>query len=45
MAAVTRALGPGLFLCEGGPSLFGRLLADQVVNELFLTDLPADRRS
>jgi riboflavin biosynthesis pyrimidine reductase len=40
VAAVTRALGPGLLLCEGGPSLFGRLLADQVVNELFLTISP-----
>jgi riboflavin biosynthesis pyrimidine reductase len=40
VAAVTRALGPGLFLCEGGPSLFGRLLADRVVNELFLTISP-----
>jgi riboflavin biosynthesis pyrimidine reductase len=40
VAAVTRALGPGLLLCEGGPSLFGRLLADRVVNELFLTVSP-----
>ena len=40
VAAVTRALGPGLFLCEGGPSLFGRLLADHMVNELFLTISP-----
>jgi riboflavin biosynthesis pyrimidine reductase len=40
VAAVTRALGPRLLLCEGGPSLFGRLLADRVVNELFLTISP-----
>jgi riboflavin biosynthesis pyrimidine reductase len=40
VAAVTRALGPGLLLCEGGPSLFGSLLADRVVNELFLTVSP-----
>ena len=40
VAAVTRALGPGVILCEGGPSLFGRLLADNVVNELFLTISP-----
>ena len=37
VAAVTAALGPGLLLCEGGPSLFGRLLADHQVHELFLT--------
>jgi riboflavin biosynthesis pyrimidine reductase len=40
VAAVTTALGPGLLLCEGGPSLFGRLLADQAVHELFLTVSP-----
>lgn len=40
VAAVTRALGPGLLLFEGGPSLFGRLLADQVMHELFLTISP-----
>jgi riboflavin biosynthesis pyrimidine reductase len=40
VAAVTRSLGPGLFLCEGGPSLFGRLLADHAVHELFLTISP-----
>jgi riboflavin biosynthesis pyrimidine reductase len=40
VAAVTRSLGPGLFLCEGGPSLFGRLLADRAVHELFLTISP-----
>jgi len=37
---VTPALGPGLLLCEGGPSLFGRLLADHAVQELFLTISP-----
>jgi riboflavin biosynthesis pyrimidine reductase len=41
VAAVTSALGPGLILCEGGPSLFGRLLADQSAHELFLTESPA----
>ena len=40
VAAVTRSLGPGLLLCEGGPSLFGRLLADHMVHELFLTISP-----
>lgn len=40
VAAVTAALGPGLLLCEGGPSLFGRLLADRAVQELFLTISP-----
>jgi riboflavin biosynthesis pyrimidine reductase len=40
VAAVTRALGPGLLLCEGGPSLFGRLMADRAVHELFLTISP-----
>jgi riboflavin biosynthesis pyrimidine reductase len=40
VAAVTGALGPGLLLCEGGPSLFGRLVADHVVQELFLTVSP-----
>jgi riboflavin biosynthesis pyrimidine reductase len=40
VAALSSALGPGLFLCEGGPSLFGRLLADQAVHELFLTVSP-----
>jgi riboflavin biosynthesis pyrimidine reductase len=40
VSAMTRALGPGLFLCEGGPSLFGRLLADHAVQELFLTVSP-----
>jgi riboflavin biosynthesis pyrimidine reductase len=40
VAAVTRSLGPGLLLCEGGPSLFGSLLADHAVHELFLTISP-----
>jgi riboflavin biosynthesis pyrimidine reductase len=40
VAAVTAAMGPGLLLCEGGPSLFGRLLADGAVHELFLTISP-----
>jgi riboflavin biosynthesis pyrimidine reductase len=40
VAAVTSALGPGLLLCEGGPSLFGRLMADEAVHELFLTISP-----
>ena len=40
VAAITGALGPGLLLCEGGPLLFGRLLADQAVHELFLTVSP-----
>ncbi len=40
VAAVTSALGPGLLLCEGGPSLFGRLLAKRAVHELFLTVSP-----
>ncbi len=40
VTAVTRAMGAGLLLCEGGPSLFGRLMADRVVHELFLTISP-----
>lgn len=40
VAAVTGALGPGLLLCEGGPLLFGRLVADHAVHELFLTISP-----
>jgi riboflavin biosynthesis pyrimidine reductase len=38
--AVTGAFGAGLVLCEGGPSLFGRLLASSSVQELFLTVSP-----
>ena len=45
VAAITGAMGPGLLLCEGGPSLFGRLLADGAVHELFLDHLAANRRS
>lgn len=40
LAAVARAFGPSLVLCEGGPSLFGRLLAAHAVRELFLTISP-----
>ena len=40
VAAVDGAFGPGLILCEGGPSLFGRLLASRSVQELFLTVSP-----
>ncbi|HVC41283.1 MAG TPA: dihydrofolate reductase family protein [Candidatus Saccharimonadales bacterium] len=40
VAAVTSLVGPGLLLCEGGPSLFGRLMADHTVQELFLTIAP-----
>jgi riboflavin biosynthesis pyrimidine reductase len=38
--AVGSAFGPGLLLCEGGPSLFGSLLAARAVQELFLTVSP-----
>ncbi len=38
--AITGAFGAGLILCEGGPSLFGRLLASRSVQELFLTVSP-----
>ncbi len=38
--AVTGAFGAGLVLCEGGPSLFGQLLAGGSVHELFLTVSP-----
>ncbi len=40
LRAVSAAFGPGLVLCEGGPSLFGRLLAARAVQELFLTVSP-----
>jgi riboflavin biosynthesis pyrimidine reductase len=40
IAAVSGALGPGLLLCEGGPSLFARLLGAGAVHELFLTVAP-----
>jgi riboflavin-specific deaminase-like protein len=35
-----RARGVRALLCEGGPTLFGALLADGVVDELFLTLTP-----
>lgn len=38
--AVSSVFGPGLVLCEGGPSLFGRLLGAHAVQELFLTVSP-----
>jgi riboflavin biosynthesis pyrimidine reductase len=40
IAAVSSAFGLGLVLCEGGPSLFGSLLAARAVQELFLTVSP-----
>jgi riboflavin biosynthesis pyrimidine reductase len=40
ITAVTGAFGAGLILCEGGPSLFGQLLAGGAVQELFLTVSP-----
>ncbi len=43
LAEVLGALGrprSGLLLSEGGPALFAQLLADQVVDELFLTVAP-----
>jgi riboflavin biosynthesis pyrimidine reductase len=40
IAAVSSAFGSGLVLCEGGPSLFGSLLAARAVQELFLTVSP-----
>jgi 5-amino-6-(5-phosphoribosylamino)uracil reductase len=33
-------LGIGLLLCEGGPTVFGSLLHEQLVDELFLTLAP-----
>ncbi len=38
--AVAKFAGSGLLLCEGGPSLFGRLVAAHAANELFLTISP-----
>jgi riboflavin biosynthesis pyrimidine reductase len=35
-----RRRGMRALLCEGGPTLFGALLADDVVDELFLTLTP-----
>jgi len=40
VAAVGSGFGSGLMLCEGGPSLFGSLLAARAVQELFLTVSP-----
>jgi riboflavin biosynthesis pyrimidine reductase len=40
IAAVSSAFGSGMVLCEGGPSLFGSLLAARAVQELFLTVSP-----
>jgi riboflavin biosynthesis pyrimidine reductase len=40
LGAVARLAGPGVLLCEGGPSLFGRLVAAHAANELFLTVSP-----
>ncbi|MBM4420755.1 MAG: hypothetical protein FJ034_04050 [Chloroflexi bacterium] len=39
--AVTSETGARLILCEGGPRLFGRLLAARRIDELFLTLSPA----
>jgi riboflavin biosynthesis pyrimidine reductase len=35
-----RRAGHGLILCEGGPTVFGALVADGLVDELFLTISP-----
>jgi riboflavin biosynthesis pyrimidine reductase len=35
-----RQRGVRALLCEGGPTLFGALLADRAVDELFLTITP-----
>lgn len=35
-----RTAGHGLILCEGGPTVFGALVADGLVDELFLTISP-----
>jgi riboflavin biosynthesis pyrimidine reductase len=40
ITALSGVLGPGLLLCEGGPSLFARLLGAGAVHELFLTVSP-----
>jgi riboflavin biosynthesis pyrimidine reductase len=40
VAGMSSAFGPALVLCEGGPSLFGHLLAARAVQELFLTVSP-----
>jgi riboflavin biosynthesis pyrimidine reductase len=38
--AELRERGPRRILCEGGPTLFGSVLADGIVDELFLTVSP-----
>lgn len=38
--AVSTFAGPGILLCEGGPSLFGRLVEAHAAQELFLTVSP-----
>jgi riboflavin biosynthesis pyrimidine reductase len=40
LRAVSGTFGSGLVLCEGGPSLFGRMLAARAVQDLFLTVSP-----
>jgi riboflavin biosynthesis pyrimidine reductase len=40
ITAISGVLGSGLLLCEGGPSLFARLLGAGAVQELFLTVSP-----
>ena len=40
IGAVRARLAAATILCEGGPTLFGRLLADGWVDELFLTIAP-----
>jgi riboflavin biosynthesis pyrimidine reductase len=37
---VLRSGGQGLILCEGGPTVLGALVADGLVDELFLTISP-----
>ena len=41
LAALRRDHGVATLLCEGGPTLFGALLEQQLVDELFLTLAPA----
>jgi riboflavin biosynthesis pyrimidine reductase len=40
MLAAVRARGCGTVLTEGGPRLLGQLVADRLLNELFLTISP-----
>jgi 5-amino-6-(5-phosphoribosylamino)uracil reductase len=37
LADLRQAQGARLLLCEGGPTLFGQLVAEAVADELFLT--------